>query len=66
MKYATELGSGAMIYIPSFIKIDSDIQKLMGVENTQTHRQDRHCKSLLLCFQNKESDLKNLVQSKNY
>jgi hypothetical protein len=25
MKYATELGSGAMIYVPSFIKIGSDI-----------------------------------------
>jgi hypothetical protein len=30
MEYAVEMGSGAMIYIPSFIKIDSAIQKLMG------------------------------------
>jgi hypothetical protein len=30
MKYAIEMGSGAMIYIPSFIKIGSCIQKLMG------------------------------------
>jgi hypothetical protein len=30
MKYAVEMGSGAMIYIPSFIKIGSDIQKLIG------------------------------------
>jgi hypothetical protein len=29
MKYAIEMGSGAMMYIPSFIKIDSGIQKLM-------------------------------------
>jgi hypothetical protein len=29
MKYVVELGSGAMIYIPSFIKIGSGIQKLM-------------------------------------
>jgi hypothetical protein len=29
MKYAVEMGSGAMIYIPSFIKIGSGIQKLM-------------------------------------
>jgi hypothetical protein len=29
MKYALELGSGAMIYIPSF-KISSGIQKLIG------------------------------------
>jgi hypothetical protein len=27
MKYAVEMGSGAMIYIPSFIKNGSDIQK---------------------------------------
>jgi hypothetical protein len=27
---AVELGSGAMIYIPSFIKIGSAIQKLIG------------------------------------
>jgi hypothetical protein len=30
MKYAAEMGSVAMIYIPSFIKIDSGIQKLIG------------------------------------
>jgi hypothetical protein len=30
MKYAIKIGSGAMIYIPSFIKIGSAIQKLMG------------------------------------
>jgi hypothetical protein len=30
MKYAAEMGSGAMIYIPSFVKIGSGIQKLMG------------------------------------
>jgi hypothetical protein len=29
MKYAIERGSGVMIYIPSFIKIGSGIQKLM-------------------------------------
>jgi hypothetical protein len=27
MKYAVEMGSGVMIYIPSFIKIGSAIQK---------------------------------------
>jgi hypothetical protein len=31
MKYAVEMGSGAMIYIPSFIKVGSGIQKLIGV-----------------------------------
>jgi hypothetical protein len=30
MKHAVEMGSGAMIYIPSFIKTDSGIQKLIG------------------------------------
>jgi hypothetical protein len=30
MKYAVEMGSGVIIYILSFIKIDSGIQKLMG------------------------------------
>jgi hypothetical protein len=30
MKYVVETGSGAMIYIPSFIKIGSGIQKLIG------------------------------------
>jgi hypothetical protein len=28
MKYAVDMGSGAVIYIPSFIKIHSVIQKL--------------------------------------
>jgi hypothetical protein len=37
MKYDVEMGgSGAMIYIPNFIKIGSDIQTLMGGENAQT------------------------------
>jgi hypothetical protein len=35
MKYADEVGSGAMIYIPSFIKIGSGNQKLIGGD-TQT------------------------------
>jgi hypothetical protein len=38
MKCAVEMGSGAMIYIPSFIKIGSGIQKLerTGFTETQT------------------------------
>jgi hypothetical protein len=28
--YAVEMGSGAMIHIPSFIKIGSGIQKFVG------------------------------------
>jgi hypothetical protein len=30
MKYAVEMVSGSMIYIPGFIKIGSTIQKLIG------------------------------------
>jgi hypothetical protein len=30
MKYSVEMSSGVMIYIPSFIKIGSGIEKLIG------------------------------------
>jgi hypothetical protein len=33
-----EMGSGAMTYIPSFIKIDSGIQKLIGGIHRHTDR----------------------------
>jgi hypothetical protein len=37
MKYAVEMGSGVMIYIPSFIKIRSGIQNLIeAYTDTQT------------------------------
>jgi hypothetical protein len=48
MKYAVEMGSGAMIYILSFIKIGSGIQKLMGGRDSQTHRQHGDLISQLL------------------
>jgi di/tricarboxylate transporter len=56
MNYAVEMGSGAMIYIPSFIKIGLGIQKLMEGRriNIQTH-------SLLLFLQTKESRLIMLI-----
>jgi hypothetical protein len=38
MNYSFEMGSGTVIYIPSFINIGSGIQKLMGRGNAQTHR----------------------------
>jgi hypothetical protein len=38
MKYAVEMGSGAIIYIQSFIKNGSDIQKLMGGGGDRQHR----------------------------
>jgi hypothetical protein len=54
MKYVVEMGSVAMIYIPSFIKIDSAIQKLIGGihrhTDAQTHRQHGDCVNLLLFF----------------
>jgi hypothetical protein len=34
---AIEMGSGAVIYLPSFIKIGSGIQKLIGWINRHTH-----------------------------
>jgi hypothetical protein len=41
MKYAAEMGSGATINIPSFIKIESGIQMLLGggpsLSHTHTH-----------------------------
>jgi hypothetical protein len=38
MKYGVEMGSGAMTYIPSFIKIGSAIEKLLreGYTDIQT------------------------------
>jgi hypothetical protein len=41
------MGSGAVIYIPSFIKIGSGIQKLIGGLQKHTHRQQRDLISLL-------------------
>jgi hypothetical protein len=35
MKYAAEMSSGSMIYIPSFMKIGSGSQKL--IEGTHRH-----------------------------
>jgi hypothetical protein len=46
MKYAVAMGSGAMVHIPSFIKIGSAIPKLVGGD-TQTQRQRGDSISLL-------------------
>jgi hypothetical protein len=37
MKHAIEIGSGAMMYVPSFVKTGSGIQKLFGQD---THTED--------------------------
>jgi hypothetical protein len=39
MKYATEMASGAMIFIPSYIKSGSGIQKLVGEIHRYTDTQ---------------------------
>jgi hypothetical protein len=39
MKYTVQMGSGAMIHTPSFIKIGSGIQKLRG--GTRIEEADR-------------------------
>jgi hypothetical protein len=59
-KYAAEMGSGVTIYkyVPSFIKIVSAIQKLIGGDS-QKHRQHGDLISLLLFFKNNESKAKN-------
>jgi hypothetical protein len=64
MKYANEMGSGVMTYIPSLIKIGSGIQKLIGGDS-QTHRQHGDLIRLLLFFQNKESRLKKEIRDED-
>jgi hypothetical protein len=55
MMYVVEMGSGTMIYIPSFIKAGLGIETLMW----GTHRKHDDFISLLLFFQNKERRVKN-------
>jgi hypothetical protein len=50
MKYVVGMGSGNMIYILSFIKVGSGIQKLIFGADSQTQRQHGDCISLLLFF----------------
>jgi hypothetical protein len=59
MKCSVEMHLGAMIYIPSFIKIGPGIQTLIG-GNTyrKTHRQQGDLINLHVFFQNKGSRLK--------
>jgi hypothetical protein len=61
MKYAIERGSGAGMYVPSFIKFGSGIKKLMGGgglhRRTDTKTGFTLHKSALY-FQNQESKLK--------
>jgi hypothetical protein len=56
IKYAVEMGLDAMLYIPSFMKNGSGIQKLL-YRDSQIHRQHGDLISLLLFLQNKKSRL---------
>jgi hypothetical protein len=40
------MGSGAVLYVPSFIKIGSGVQKLIGKIRRHTNRQQRDLISL--------------------
>jgi hypothetical protein len=52
------MGSGAMIYVGSFIKIGSGIQKSMGGGDTRTHTHtQRDAITLLYFFQTNGSRL---------
>jgi hypothetical protein len=54
------MGSDAVIYVPSFIKIGSSVQKLMGGGGGYTEtRTAKWSHKPTLFFQNKESRLKN-------
>jgi hypothetical protein len=44
------MGSDGMIYIPSFLKIGSGVQKLIGGIHRHTHGQQRDLISLLHLF----------------
>jgi hypothetical protein len=56
MNYAVEMGSGAMIYIPSFMKIGSGIQKLIGGIHRHTALRS-HKPTFYFFFQNVGSGL---------
>jgi hypothetical protein len=62
MKYAGKTGSGAMVYIPSVINIESGIQKLMG--RIHRHKQQGGHISLFSFFKNKEIRLKTRTKQK--
>jgi hypothetical protein len=53
MKYGAEMSSGAMIYVPSFIKIRSNIQTLISGEGIRRNKDSMDIACLLLSFENK-------------
>jgi hypothetical protein len=62
MKHAVEMALGGMTYMPSFLKISSVVQMLLGGIHMQTqrhaHRQQGDFVNILLLFQNKGSRIK--------
>jgi hypothetical protein len=47
MKYAVEMGSGAMICIRSFIRIGSGIKKLIGRDSETCRQRGDHISQLI-------------------
>jgi hypothetical protein len=68
MKYAVEMGSGAMIYIQNSIKVDSGIHESMGRGNSQTDSQTTAWRSHKPTFtlQSKENKLKTFKTQLNF
>lgn len=58
MKYAVDMGSGALIYTVSLIRIGSAILNLMGGDTIQTDTQPGDLISRILLFETKERRLK--------
>jgi hypothetical protein len=59
VNYVVEIGTDALTYIPSFIKIVSGIQKLISGIYIQTHTQSKVIsQAYIYFFQNNESRLK--------
>jgi hypothetical protein len=48
MKYVVEIGSGAIRYMPNFMKIGSDIQKFKGGKDTNIDTRHGNLISLIL------------------
>jgi hypothetical protein len=57
IKCAIDMGSDAPIHMPSFTKIDSDVQKL--IRGTQTGTAWRSLKPTIIFFKIREVDKKN-------
>jgi hypothetical protein len=62
-KYAIQIDSDDMIYIPSFLKIGSGIQTLLG---GYTHRYQDDNMSFIFFSQNKESRLKDVNRRESH